>query len=84
MAQPSGAFEDDLSPFNFKFASGTSMACPHISAIVALLTGVYPECSPAAIKSALITAGNKIRKIDHICCILIWILAVGMNVLYTI
>jgi subtilisin family serine protease len=35
------------------------MAAPHVSGIVALLKALYPQWSPAALKSAIITTGNQ-------------------------
>ncbi|KAK2968583.1 hypothetical protein RJ640_009411 [Escallonia rubra] len=55
LLSPLSGVKEDSRRVPYTMKSGTSMACPHATAVAAYIKSFHPSWSPAAIKSALMT-----------------------------
>ncbi|KAH6778957.1 hypothetical protein C2S52_010194 [Perilla frutescens var. hirtella] len=60
-AWPTSVENNTNTKSTFNIISGTSMSCPHLSGVAALIKSAHPNWSPAAIKSAIMTTADVVN-----------------------
>ncbi|KAK4389487.1 Subtilisin-like protease SBT1.2 [Sesamum angolense] len=60
-AWPTSVENNTNTASTFNVVSSTSMSCPHLSGVAALLKSAHPDWSPAAIKSAIMTTADVVN-----------------------
>ena len=48
----------------YALKSGTSMACPHVAGVAALIMSTYPELSIADVKESILQGGDKLESLE--------------------
>ncbi|XP_028789431.1 cucumisin-like [Neltuma alba] len=62
---PPSAVKGDKRQLEYFFDPGTSMACPHVTALAANIKSFHPSWSPAAIKSAIMTTATPLKSLKN-------------------
>ncbi|XP_028789429.1 cucumisin-like [Neltuma alba] len=64
-SSPPSGVKGDIRQVDYSIASGTSMACPHVTAVAAYIKSFHPSWSPAAVKSAIMTTATPLESLKN-------------------